>query len=134
LLAAALLPLAACGDDDDNGTTTTEAEAEASTPQAAIAEAVETQNGLKQAEATYVSGDQAAAADQVSETYLQHFELVEPALEEVNPELNEELEHQIREELVASMEAGDPVAKVKAQINEIDAGLAEATKQLQGAA
>lgn len=132
-LAVALVPLAACGEDDDDARTTTEAEEQAATPQSAIAEAAATQAGLKQAEASYVAGDEAAAAEQVTETYLQHFELVEPALEEVDPELNEGLEHQIREDLVASMEAGEPVAQVKAQIEEIDAGLASAIKQLQGA-
>ena len=73
------------------------------------------------------------AADQVSETYLQHFELVEGPLEEVNEELTEELEDQIREELVSAMEAGDPVPEVTKLVEEIESGLVEAEKQLQAA-
>lgn len=129
LLLGATLALAACGDDSS---TSTEAE-EASSPDVALAEIGETQAGLAEAQATYASGDAAVASDQVQETYLQHFELVEGPLEEVDPELTEELEEQIREELVQSIEAGDPVADVKALVAEIDKGLKQATSQLEAA-
>lgn len=123
-----VLAMAGCGDDGD---TSTGAE-QSVTPETAIAEVEETQSGLTDALATYSSGDDAAAADQATETYLQHFELVEGPLEEVDPELTEELEEMIREELVGAMEAGDPVPEVTALVDEIDAGLDDAAKQLQG--
>lgn len=127
-LIAAALALSACGDDDS---TTSEAE-QTSSPETAIAEIGETEKGLNEALATYEKGDEAGAADQVTETYLQHFELVEPPLEEVDEELTEELEEAIREELVSAMEAGDPVADVTALVKQIDADLGEAAKALQG--
>ncbi len=133
LLALALagaFALAACGDDSS---TSTEAEESASTPEVALTEIGETQKGLAAATDTYASGDATAASDQVQETYLQHFELVEGPLEEVDPELTEQLEEQIREELVASIEAGDPVPEVKALVKEIDAGLEDASAQLEAA-
>ena len=126
-LVAAMLALAACGDDD----TSTSAAEQTVTAETAIAEVGETQKGLAGALATYESGDQAAAADEASEVYLQHFELVEGPLEEVDPELTEELEDEIREELIGAMEAGEPVADVSKLVDQIDAGLGDATTKLQ---
>lgn len=128
-LAAALVGVSGCGGDDES----TEAEEHASTPEQAIAEIGQTQRGVAQGVASYASGDAAAAAEQVTETYLQHFELVEGPLAEVDPELTEELEEQIREQLVGAIEAGDPVGKVKALGAEIDFGLVEARGKLQAA-
>lgn len=127
-LIAATLALAACGDDSGGSP---EAEPAAS-PEVAITEVEATQEGLQEALDTYSGGDQAAAADQASETYLQHFEVVEGPLEDVDAELTEELEEAIREDLVGAMESGDPVPDVRKLVEEIDADLAEATEALQG--
>ncbi|CAN5540099.1 hypothetical protein BH20ACT15_BH20ACT15_01590 [soil metagenome] len=127
-LAAAALGLASCGGNDDESS---EAEEQAATPAEAVSEVAETRRGLSQALASYSSGDADAASEQVTETYLQHFELVEGPLEEVDPELTEELEEQIREELVEAIETGEPVAAVRALNAEIDGGLAKASAKLQ---
>lgn len=129
ILLVAALGLVACGGDD--GDSTSDAPTVA-TPEEAITEVGLTQDGLATALDTYQSGDATAAADQVSETYLEHFEIVEGPLEEVDSELTEELEEQIRENLVASIEAGDPVADVSKLVDEIDAGLEQATSVLEG--
>jgi hypothetical protein len=128
-LAAGTLAFAGCGDDSE---TTPERAEQAATPETALAEVTMTQRGVDEALAAYAGGDEAAAADQVRETYLQHFELVEGPLEEVDPELTEELEDAIREELVDSMEAGDPVGQVTNLVDDITAYLRDATKALQG--
>jgi hypothetical protein len=134
--AAALTTLAAtaliaCGDDSESDEA---AEPEASvTPQQAIDEIGAVRTGLDDALTTYEDGDAAAAADAVSETYLQHFELVEVPLEEADEELNEELEESIREELVAEIESEAPAKQVQRLVDEINSGLDEAEKALEGA-
>ena len=127
-LAASMLMLVACGDDDPS---TAAAGEQAVTAETAIAEVDETRKGLAGALATYESGDEASAGDEASEVYLQHFELVEGPLEEVDAELTEELEDQIREELIGAMKAGDPVSDVSKLVDQIDSDLADATDKLQ---
>lgn len=128
-LAGALVAVSGCGDDDES----TEATEGASTPEQAVAEIAATRAGIERGVDSYASGDAAAASEQVTETYLQHFELVEGPLAEVDPELTEELEEQIREQLVDAIEAGEPLAEVRSLATEIEAGLAEARRKLQAA-
>jgi hypothetical protein len=129
LAGGAALAIAACGDDSSSE----EEEAESTvTPQQAIVEIEAVRTGLDGALAAYKKGDQDAAAEAVSETYLQHFELVEGPLEEADEELNEELEEEIREELVDEMESGAPLAEVTGLTEEIDKGLDEAERVLKG--
>lgn len=116
-----------CGSDDAS----TGAEGHTSTPAQAIAEIRETRAGIAAGVTSYAAGDAAAAAEQVTETYLQHFELVEGPLEEVDAELTEELEEMIREQLVDAIEAGEPVPEVRALVAEIGAGLREARRKLR---
>ena len=132
LAALAATAMIACGDDSESEDAEAEAEATA-TPEQAIEEIAAVRTGLDEALTTYQDGDSAAAADTVSEAYLQHFELVEGPLEEVDAELNEELEESIREELVAEIEAEAPAKDVKALVDEINAGLDEAETALEGA-
>lgn len=130
LVTLAATALIACGDDSESEDAETEATA---TPEQAIEEIAAVRSGLDDALATYEDGDSAAAADTVNETYLQHFELVEGPLEEVDAELNEELEESIREELVAEIEAEAPAKDVEALVDEIDSGLDDAETALEGA-
>lgn len=125
-LAVAALGLAACGGDDD--------EEAAVTPGQAIAEIAEVRAGLDEAVDAYEKGDSAGAEEAASEAYLQHFELVEGPLEEVDEELNEELEVLIRETLRDAIAAGEPVGEVKALVEEANEGLDEARSALKGAA
>jgi hypothetical protein len=127
LAAAAALALSACGDDD----TSSETEAEQAKPASALLEAGKTRASLALALATYKAGDKAKAADQASEAYLQHFELVEGPLEAKDEELTEELEDAIREELVGKMKARAPVKEVEALAKEIDRDLATAEAKLK---
>jgi hypothetical protein len=129
VLAALALAAIGCGSSDDK-TTATEAEHSA-TPQQAVAEIAKVRSGLAEALATYQAGDESAADKQVGDTYLQHFELVEGPLEEVDHELTEELEDTIREELREQIRAGAGTARIKALVGEIDAKLDEAEAALR---
>jgi hypothetical protein len=126
LAAAAALALSACGDDEKPT-----AEEHQSTPAVAIEEAGKTSAALTAALTTYKSGDKAAAEEAVSEAYLQHFELVEAPLDKVDHELNEDLEHRIREELVEKIKAGAPATEVEAFVTQIKADLVTAQAKLK---
>jgi hypothetical protein len=117
-----------CGSSDDDKASE-EAERGA-TPQRAIAEIAQVRSGLAQALASYRAGDAAAADEQVGDTYLQHFELVEGPLEQADRELNEQLEDTIREELRERIRADAGTAEVAALVSEIDAKLDEAEQAL----
>jgi alkanesulfonate monooxygenase SsuD/methylene tetrahydromethanopterin reductase-like flavin-dependent oxidoreductase (luciferase family) len=137
LLLAALLSVgllaAGCGDDsDDSEEAAEEAEAAALSPEQAIAEIAVVRKMLDDGLAAYEKGDQAAAEELVTDAYLEHFELVEPPLEEADEELNEELEVLIREELGGAVAAGDPEADVKKLVDEAQSGLDDAEAALGG--
>jgi hypothetical protein len=123
---AASLSLAACGDDKEPA-----AEARTATPAKARAEAGTVRDQLATALETYKGGDEAAAADQVENAYLEHFELVEGPLEEKDAELNEKLEHAIREDLVEAMKDGKPATEVTSMVEQIDQDLATAETALR---
>ncbi len=128
VVALALAGLAVgCGSGDDKSSEEAE---HSTTPQQAIAEIGKVRSGLAEALATYRAGDAAAADEQVGDAYLQHFELVEGPLEEVDHELTEELEDTIREELREQIRADAGVAKVTALVRAIDAKLDEAEQAL----
>ncbi|HEU4703528.1 MAG TPA: hypothetical protein VFS37_13680 [Conexibacter sp.] len=116
-----------CGSGDDNAAEEAE---HSTTPQQAIVEIGKVRSGLAEALATYKAGDAAAADEQVGDTYLRHFELVEGPLEEVDHELNEELEDTIREELREQIRADAGAARVAALVRAIDAKLDEAEQAL----
>jgi hypothetical protein len=134
LLAALSLGLlaAGCGDDDDSDNAAEQAEETALSPDQAIAEIAVVRKMLDDGLAAYEDSDQAAAEELVTDAYLEHFELVEPPLEEADPELNEELEVLIREELGGAVAAGEPEANVKKLVNETHSGLDEAEAILGG--
>src|SRR5205085_3286764 len=121
-----------CGGSSSSSSDDKAEEAEhAATPQQAIAEIAKVRSGLAAALATYKAGDESAADQQVGDTYLKHFELVEGPLEEVDHELNEELEDTIREELREQIRSGASAARVAALVKAIDARLDEAEQALQ---
>lgn len=116
-----------CGSSEDK--TSEEAEHSA-TPQQAVAEIGKVRSGLAQALATYKAGDARTADEQVGDTYLQHFELVEGPLDKADHELNEQLEDTIREQLREQIRADAGTAKVAALVHEIDAKLDKAEQAL----
>jgi outer membrane murein-binding lipoprotein Lpp len=119
--------IAGCGDDEQE----TEAPAATQTAQTALAEIEKVRTGLDEAQATYASGDAAAADTQVGDTYLEHFELVEGPLGDKDAELNEKLEDTIREELREKITAKAPKGEVAALFDEIDADLDKAEAALR---
>ena len=131
----AALTIAACGDDSGEETAAApETEEASATPDQAIEEIAIVRDGLDEAVTAYEDGDADAAEEAASEAYLEHFELVEGPLEEVDEELNEELEVQIREELRALIEEGAPATEVEKLVGEIDSGLDQAETALEKAA
>jgi outer membrane murein-binding lipoprotein Lpp len=97
----------------------------------AIQEIAATRVGLEHALAQLRSGDAKAAEDTVAETYLQHFELVEGPLDEVDHELNEELEETINEELRDKIKSGAPPAEVSKLVDSVKDDLETAEAKLR---
>jgi hypothetical protein len=124
---------AGCGDDsDDTDEAAEEAEATALTPEQAIGEIALVRKGIDEGLAAYEAGDAVTAETLVGDAYLEHFELVEPPLEEADEELNEELEVLIRETLTGAIAAGEPVKDVEKLVDEANSGLDEAEAALSG--
>ncbi|MFL5818389.1 MAG: hypothetical protein ACJ76L_12420 [Conexibacter sp.] len=117
-----------CGSSSDDKAEEAEHSA---TPQQAIAEIAAVRSGLAEALATYRAGDVRSADEQVGDTYLQHFELVEGPLEKVDHELNEQLEDTIREELREQIRADAGAAQIARLVRQIDAKLDKAEQALQ---
>jgi hypothetical protein len=117
-----------CGSSGDD-TAAEEAE-HGTTPQQAIAQIGHVRSGLAQALATYRAGDARAADEQVGDTYLNHFELVEGPLEKADHGLKEQLEDTIRETLRAQIRADASTAKVAALVTAIDGKLDKAEQAL----
>ncbi|MGN6189670.1 MAG: hypothetical protein ACTHOE_12295 [Conexibacter sp.] len=118
-----------CGSGTNDGKTSEEAE-HGTTPRQAVAEIGKVRSGLAQALATYKAGDAQTAGEQVGDTYLQHFELVEGPLGKADHALNEDLEDTIREELRDRIRAHASAARVSALVREIDAKLDRAEHAL----
>jgi hypothetical protein len=129
-LAALALSGFAAGCGSSNGDDKAEKAERSTTPQQAVAQIAQVRSGLAEALATYRSGDASAADEQVGDTYLKHFELVEGPLDEVAHELNEELEDAIREELREQIRANAGAARVARLVRAIDAQLDEAKQAL----
>jgi hypothetical protein len=119
---------AGCGGSDKHDS---EAAEHATTPQQAIAEIAKVRSGLATALVTYKSGDKSSADEQVGDTYLQHFELVEGPLDKADHELKESLEDGIRETLRDKMKAGAPAAQVQRLVAQLDTKLGDAASVLQ---
>jgi hypothetical protein len=125
-LSGALLAIAGCGDDSESDPP----EASKLTTSQAIAEIAEVRTGLAQSLAAYRGGNANRAGELATDTYLEHFELVEPPLEEVDPGLKEELEELIREQLRAKIDAGAPVAEISRIVMEANGALNQAETAL----
>ena len=127
LLCATVLGVAACGGGDGSG-----AAREQGSAATARREAAETRDALRAALATYRAGDRAAAADQVAEAYVSHFEEVEGPLEAKDHELKERLEDAIGDELRDGDEGRQArAARSSAQVKAIVADLDKAEAALR---
>jgi hypothetical protein len=130
-LAALAIGVFAAGCESKSGDAAKEQAEQQSTRQQAIAQIAKVRSGLDAALATYRAGDRGKADEQVGDTYLEHFELVEPPLDRVDHELKERTEDTIRETLRDRMKAGAPTADVARLVRQIDGLLDEATTALQ---
>jgi hypothetical protein len=123
------MALTACGSDSKTSSATT-----AQKPASAdvtLREVTATRDGVRRALAIYEQGRRAAAGDQLSETYLRHFEEVEGPLERKDHALKEDLEHALREDLRRQMQRGAPAAAVKRAVANVVADLDKAEALLR---
>jgi hypothetical protein len=120
--------LAACGSDDKSSS---EAASEEVTPAVAVQEIAKVKAGLDKAVTEVEAGDAAAAEETVSDTYVDHFELVEGPLGKVDHELNEELEEGIRTKLTDEIKSGAPATQIKQHVKDLKADLDTAAEKLQ---
>jgi hypothetical protein len=128
-VAAASLTLVACGSDSSSSS---DADTSSKDDTAvALKEVAATRDALRQAAATYRSGDEAAAGEQVSEAYVEHFEEVEHPLEAKDAELKERLEEAIATELRDQIKAGRSPSEIQAKVDAIVADLDKAESTLR---
>ena len=118
--------VAGCGGSDS------ESREDSATPAEAVGEIARIRTLLDDAVADYRAGRGDAAEETVGDAYLEHFELVEPPLEERDEELNEELELLISTEIRKEIKEGVPPAEVKALVAEANIELTKAEKALEG--
>jgi predicted secreted protein with PEFG-CTERM motif len=76
-------------------------------------------NLLNQVKVTYAEGDTDTALSLATKAYLDNFEFLEGPLDESNPELVEELETMMREELRDMISNGAPISEVNQQVDGI---------------
>lgn len=74
---------------------------------------------LTQAKEEYAKGESDTALSLATRAYLDNFEFLESAVGAQDPELNEEVEHMMREELRDLIKNGAPLEEVNSQIDEI---------------
>ena len=76
-------------------------------------------NLLNQVKVTYAEGDKDTALSLATKAYLDNFEFLEGPLDESNPELVEELETMMREELRDMISNDAPILEVSQQVDDI---------------
>lgn len=76
-------------------------------------------NLLTEAKEEYEEGERDEALSFATKAYLDNYEFLESAVGAQNPELNEEIEHMMREELRDMIKNGAPASEVSAHIDEI---------------
>lgn len=81
---------------------------------------------LNEAKQEYANGDSQKAFDLVSEAYLDNYEFVEGPLGEVDPDLMEKIEIDMREDLRNMIQSDAPISEVDSQIDMILLDLEEA--------
>jgi hypothetical protein len=116
--------LAACGGSSKSSS-------QSASPETAVAEIKAVKVGLDKAVVQLQTGDAAAARETVADTYVDHFENVEDALDKADHELNEELEEVLSEDLRNEIKNGASAAKVKKHVEQIKADLDKAAEKLQ---
>jgi len=76
-------------------------------------------NLLNQVKVTYAAGDQDTALSLATKAYLDNFEYLEGPIKKSNPELVDELETMMREELRDMINNDAPVSEVEQQVDDI---------------
>ena len=128
LLVAGALWVGACGsDDEDSGA----AAAKTVSPQRAIAEIAKTRTGLDRGLAAYKAGDAKKADEILAETYVQHYELVEPPLAKKDNALMQRIESNISAQIRVQIKQKVPKAKLEGLIKRTEADLDTAEAKLK---
>jgi hypothetical protein len=93
----------------------------------------ETRSLVEEALSLYKKAEYDEAEELVVEAYLENYELVENAIASIDPELNEEIERLLREELRFKIVDRAPESEVEALVMEILEKLEQAEELLAGA-
>jgi hypothetical protein len=131
-LLALALALAACGEDEENGEEGT-AEAEPAS-EAVMTDVSVLQAGVADLARDYAAGDSDKAAATLEDLVLERLEAVEGELEAIDPELAEQLDAGIGEQLSAAVDSGAPAEEVIALVRTIGFELRQAQAVLRGGA
>jgi hypothetical protein len=86
---------------------------------------------LDRAVASYRAGDAGGAREALIDAYLENFEDLEPSLAAAAPELEQRLEHTLRDELRALVAQGAPADRFEAAVKSARADLERARKALE---
>jgi len=86
---------------------------------------------LDRAVASYRAGDAGGAREALIDAYLENFEDLEPSLAAAAPDLEQRLEHTLRDELRALVAQGAPVDRFEAAVKSARADLERARKALE---
>lgn len=136
ILLVMAIGVTACGDDEKSAAPATTTETTATAPakgSKALTELAETRRLVQEGVEAYAAGKATEATELVTDAYLEHFEFVEHDLDEADHELNETLEHQIREELRGMIRGGATAAEVRDLHAKIERGLDRAERKLKAA-
>jgi hypothetical protein len=120
--------LVACGSEE---TSTESGAAARSSAERALAEIGNVRTSLDDAVAAVRRGDRAKADEILAEGYVEHFEIVEHPLEEVDPALKEELEETLATKLRDEVKRGASAAEVQALAEDAKADLDTAEGKLR---
>lgn len=74
---------------------------------------------LKETKVEYAAGNTDEALSLATKAYLDNYEFLESPIAQQNPELKDEIEHMMREELRDMIKAGAPTSEVDAQVDAI---------------
>ena len=83
---------------------------------------------LKETKEEYAAGNTDEALSLATKAYLDNFEFLESPIAQQNPELKDEMEHMMREQLRDMIKAGAPASEVNAQIDAILAKMNDVAK------
>ncbi len=128
LVVVSALALAACGNPKKKDQAATGPNA---TPTQALQEIDYVRKDLLRVTNEVSTGNRKSAVEIAKETYVQHFEKIEPVLEKISPKLKDSLEMQFSGTLRKKLRSNAPKKEIFAFINGLDARIGQAQVQIK---